>query len=248
MKSKNTFSTIWPDQAALAEAAAHYFITTCRESVGTNGIFTAALSGGHTPEIFYSLLATLKYSRNIPWNKVHLFWSDERWVKHESPESNYRMAKEMLLDYIPIASKNIHPVPVSGSPAKGAARYEKTIKKVLGSQNPAFDWLMLGVGADGHTASLFPGTAVLKEKKRFVSEVFIKENNSWRISFTYALINKASKIIFLVSGKEKAPVIEKIFNPHGKKMILPVCGVKPEKGQICWMLDRDAATGIRKLI
>jgi len=230
--------TIWKDHEAMSRAAAHFFVAASHRAVTKQGKFTVALSGGNTPERFYELLASPEFNKNIPWKKVFLFWSDERFVAHTSPDSNYNMAKKSLLDRIDIPPKNIFPVPVNGDPGQNASQYELTIKKFFTNTQAAFDWLLLGTGNDGHTASLFPHTPVLIEKRRLIKQVWIEEKKSWRITFTYPLINRAKQIIFLVSGKEKAPVVKAVFSKTVKR-IYPVQYVNAERS--LWIIDKAAA-------
>lgn len=227
--------TVWKDYETMSMAAAHCFVAACHQAIARYGKFVVALSGGSTPERLYELLASPAFNKNIPWKKVFLFWSDERFVVHTSPESNYNMVKKSLLDRIDIPPKNIFPVPVSGDPEQCARQYEATIKKFFDNKQAAFDWLLLGTGDDGHTASLFPHTPVLIENRRLIKQVWLKEKQSWRITFTYPLINKAKQIIVLVSGKEKKPVVNAVFNKPAKK-IYPVQYINPERS--FWIIDR----------
>jgi len=230
--------TVWKDYEAMSMAAAHFFVAAFHNSIRKHGKFSIALSGGNTPKRFYEILATIEFSRNIAWKKVFLFWSDERFVDHTSPDSNYNMVKKALLEKVDIPPKNIFPVPVTGDPGQNARQYEATIKKFFAGKQPAFDWVLLGTGEDGHTASLFPNSAVLVENRRLIKQVWLEEKQSWRISFTYPLINKAKQIVFLVSGKEKTEVINAVFNKPVKK-IFPVQYIDP--GKSMWMIDKAAA-------
>ncbi len=243
MKKVTAIST-WSTLETLSTAAAHFFVMECERCICEKGQFVVALSGGSTPKRLYELLATTEYSRNINWKKVFLFWSDERFVAHTDAESNYRMVKENLLDHIPIPAKNIFPVPVSGGAKECASRYERSLRKFFKKEKVAFDWLLLGLGDDGHTASLFPGTDVLQEKRKYIREVWVEQKKSWRISFTLPLINNAANIIYLVSGKEKASVMSSIVNREKIKPALPAQLVRPVKGTLFWMLDEEAAARI----
>lgn len=231
----------WKDAEALSIAAAYYFVTRCNKSIAEKDIFTVALSGGSTPKRLYEILATPEFSRNIDWKKVLLFWGDERFVPHSHEESNFKMVKEALLDKIKIPAKNIFPVPTHGWPQDCAASYDKTIKTVLG-RAASFDLILLGMGDDGHTASLFPGTKILEENKKLVKEVWVDAKQTWRISFTYPLINPSKEIMFLVAGATKAPVLKKVLSGRILKNPFPVQGVQLKKRNIIWMID-DAAAG-----
>lgn len=219
---------------SLSIAAAHFFTVACQRSITAHGKFTVALSGGNTPKRLYELLATPEFSNNINWKKVFIFFSDERYVPHHDPESNFNMASKTLLDHITIPQKNIFAIPVSSSPVKDALAYEAAVKQMTGDVKFAFDLILLGMGADGHTASLFPGNEIVNEKKRLVKEVFVKEKNMYRISFTLPLINRAKQVLLLVSGEEKKEVLKKILTKRNKIKQLPVQLVQ---GDITWMVN-----------
>lgn len=232
---------IWQDGEKLSLAAAYFFVRSCRESIVKTGKFAVALSGGSTPKRLYEILATPEFNRNIDWKKVLLFWGDERFVPHTHEESNYRMVKEALLDQIKIPKKNIYPVPTQGWPQDCADAYEKTIKQALG-RNASFDLTLLGMGDDGHTASLFPGTQILEENKKLAQEVWVDAKQTWRISITYPLINRSKEIMFLVAGANKTPVLKKILSGRKLKNPFPIQGVQPKNGNAIWMVD-EAAVG-----
>lgn len=245
--------TIWKDHEAMSFAAAHFFVAACRQAISKQGKFTIALSGGSTPKRLYQILASAEFNRNIPWKNVFLFWSDERFVPHTDVTSNYRMIKENLLDHISIPDKNIFPIPVNSTSKASATRYETSIRRFFNNKKMAFDCVLLGLGDDGHTASLFPDTAILKEKKRMVLEVWVEQKQTWRISFTLPLINKATQVVFLVSGSDKAGVVADILNYKKLKPALPAQLVIPGKtrlnsimgqGNVSWILDEEAAAKI----
>ena len=218
---------------SLSNAAAHFFTVSCQRCILAHNKFTIALSGGNTPKRFFELLATPEFSQNINWKKVFVFFSDERYVPHTDAESNFNMAAQALLDHIPIPSKNIFAIPVSSTPKKDATSYEASVKKITGDDKFSFDLILLGMGADGHTASLFPGTEILKEKKRLVKEVFVKEKNNYRISFTIPLINRAKQILLVVHGQEKKAILKRVSANKKTKKPLPV---QLLKGDITWMV------------
>jgi 6-phosphogluconolactonase len=230
--------TIWKDHEAMSFAAAHFFVAACHQYVARQGKFSVALSGGTTPQRFYEILALAEFSKNIPWKQVFIFWSDERFVSHTSPESNYGMVKKTLLDKIDIPPGNIFPIPVTDDPGQNARQYETTIKRFFNNKPAAFDWLLLGTGSDGHTASLFPNTPVLIENRKLIKQVWVDDKQSWRITFTYPLINKAKQIILLVSGKEKSAVVQAVFSKPAKK-IYPVQYVNAKRS--LWIMDKPAA-------
>lgn len=242
MPAQKPIISVWENADEVATAAAYAFVQDCNTAIVKKGIFTIALSGGNTPAAFFRKLAEPAFSRNIPWHKIHVFWSDERWVAHDHPDSNYRMAKENLLDHVPLIKSHVHPVPEKGKPASAANGYEKSIRRILSKSKGAFDWIMLGLGNDGHTASLFPGTAILSEKKKWVDAVWVEEKQTFRISFTYPLINKAGKVIFLVTGAEKAPIVKTILELKSTK---PAAAVNPSNGIIQWFIDQAAASVLK---
>lgn len=243
MAKKNTV-LIWKDTEAASVAAAHFFVTECQRCIAEKGKFIVALSGGNTPKRLFQLLASSEFSRNINWKKIFIFWSDERFVPHTDADSNYKMAKENLLDHIAIPAKNIFATPINKTAKESAAKYEATLRKFFKKDKIVFDHLMLGIGDDGHTASLFPGTTILQEKRKLISEVWVEQKQTWRISFTLPLINRASQIIFLVTGKEKATVVADVLKHKKIKPALPSQLVKSEKGIVSWVLDEDAASGL----
>ncbi len=199
----------------LAKAAADYIVALAVASIKEKGKFTIALSGGNTPSSMYALLATAHYSEQINWKKVFIFWGDERCVALDSPDNNAFNAKQVLLNKVPIPAKNIFIIPVDEKPVNAAIYYEATIKIFFKTDKPIFDLILLGMGEDGHTASLFPHTSILHEKKALVQEVFLAEKNIWRVSFTASVINQALHKLFLIADKAKASVLEMIL--HGEK-------------------------------
>jgi 6-phosphogluconolactonase len=237
MKKKKPIKLIWPDTQSLAIAAAHFIVAESNKAVAEKGFFTIALSGGKTPELLYKILTQSPFKENIPWKNVVITFGDERFVPASSDESNYKMANESLLKKVPLQKKNILKVKTEKiSPALSAIAYEKSIKKFVSVKYP-FDLILLGIGEEGHTASIFPGSVLLKEKKRLVKEVFVKEKNMYRISFTLPCINKAKNVLFIVSGKNKRDILKKIFS--GKYPLLPASMVKPA-GNLIWMMDKAA--------
>ena len=195
----------------LAKAAADYFIQLANEAIQLKGKFTVALSGGNTPAAMYKLLATDFYSQQIEWKKCYFFWGDERCVPLTDVNNNSFNAKNILLNKVPVPKKNIFVIPVDESPVNAAIYYEATIKIFFKTDNPSFDLILLGMGDNGHTASLFPHTTILKETKALVKELYVDEIKMNRISFTPPLINNAKHILFLVAGKDKEPMLKKVL-------------------------------------
>jgi 6-phosphogluconolactonase len=212
------------------------------EAIKRKGGFSAAVSGGKTPIDLYHQLSGMKGM--LPWDKTHLFLVDERFVSFEHRDSNYRMLKETLLDHVPIPQGNIHPVPTDRpAPRISAMAYEEDLKKFFRlskGQFPEFDLLLLGIGEDGHTASLFPGTPVLDDTLHFAVPVFMDEMRHPRITLTLPVINNATHILFLVIGKNKASVLRKIMNRED--VSLPASKVHPHKGKLIFVIDREASS------
>jgi len=206
------------------------------------GFFAVALSGGKTPVGFYRHLSAVG---GLQWNTTHLFLADERFVPPGSPESNYGMLRETLLNRIPIPSCNVHPVVTeTPSPAVSAERYEEELRTFFSLPEdviPEFDLILLGIGEDGHTASLFPGTEALKEKRRLVAPVKLGPALHDRITLTLPVINNARNIFFLVSGRRKRVVMRKLRQGHDRT--LPAAMVVPQKGNLIFLMDREAAGG-----
>ena len=209
--------TYFDNADLLATAAAEYFTKLAKEAIALKGKFTVALSGGNTPAAMYKLLATDFYSEQIDWKKCYFFWGDERCVSLNDKDNNSFNAKNILLDKISIPKKNIFVIPVNERPVNAAIYYEATIKIFFKTDKPEFDLVLLGMGTNGHTASLFPHTSILNEKKALVKDIYIDEIKMNRISFTAPLINNAKHILFLVTGKDKEPMLKKVlegeYNP-----------------------------------
>lgn len=239
MKQPVTIKTVWPDALSLANAAAHLIVTESNKAVLKKKYFTIALSGGSTPKLLFQLLAQPPYKDNIPWKKIIFAFGDERFVPPTSDESNYKMAMEALLKHVPVPKKNILGVPTQKkSPAECAKLYEQEIKKYVTKREP-FDMVLLGIGEEGHTASVFPNSPLLSESKRWVKEIWVTEKQMDRISFTMPFINQARNIVFLVSGQSKVAILKKIFSRPGAE--LPAAKVKASQ-YLFWFLD-DAANG-----
>lgn len=224
----------------LARAAAELFVAKSNEAVAARGIFTIALSGGSTPKVLYQLLAdpNKPFREQVPWSSIHFFWADERHVPPDHPESNYRMANEAMLSKVPVAKNNVHRV-MSENPdaAEAAENYEQTVLRIVSGKPPRFDVILLGVGTDGHTASIFPGSEVLHETKRLVAAPWVEKLKSYRITMTLRLINNAASVVFLVSGAEKAEIVKEMA--QGPKRY-PAQEIRPAEVRL--MLDREAAS------
>jgi 6-phosphogluconolactonase len=218
------------DPAALGQRAATWLASQLAHG---DGVLSVALAGGSTPRPVYRQLAA---RTDIPWPRIHWFWGDERFVPHDHPDSNYRMARETLLARA--AAANIHPVPTDGSPDDAAAAYDETLRRFAGNERagrPLFDVTLLGIGPDGHTASLFPGGAALAERARWA--VAVRDQARTRITLTYPALDNSAHIVFLVAGAEKKPILTRLFAGDGD---LPAAHVSP-RGTVRFFLDRAAA-------
>jgi 6-phosphogluconolactonase len=231
----------YPSTDQLARAAAMHFIECAQEAIEERGYFSVVLAGGSTPRIVYEYLATVELVPHVQWEKVHVFWGDERCVAPNHEDSNYRMAFEVLLRHSPIPVKQIYRMEGELDPKEAAQAYENRLRKFFGQKVPRFDLILLGLGTDGHTASLFPGTKALTETKRWVMPNYVRKLSSWRLTLTAHLINKAANVTFLVSGKEKAEILRYVLAGRYDPEEIPAQMIRPEQGQLRWLLDANAA-------
>lgn len=240
---------IFPSSIEMTGAAAKLFVVRAGQAVSARGRFTAALSGGKTPMAFYSLLAKAPFAAKIPWARVHLFWGDERCVPPDHRDSNYRQARELLIDHVPIPAANVHRMPGEIDPVEAAARYEQNLRAFFaphGDGFPALDIILLGLGRDGHTASLFPGTKAIRETARWVLGHFVDAQKGWRITLTPPVINTARMVVFIVAGAEKASALRDVMEGPFRPDILPAQAIRPAGGDLLWMLDRDATVLLKE--
>jgi 6-phosphogluconolactonase len=236
---------IFDTRGDLFQAAAQEFATRAENSVKDHGRFCVALSGGSTPKGLFTQLATGGAFPNIPWDKVFLFWGDERHVPPDHADSNYRMTKESLLSKVPIPSANVFRIKAETEDAGAAAgEYEQTLKICFGLRSgelPRFDLVLQGMGSEGHTASLFPGSPALEEQGRLVVAPWVEKFNTYRISLTFPVFDNAACVLFLVAGKDKAPALKDVFENPGN---LPASRIRPTHGELLWFVDRDAASAL----
>ena len=239
---------IYPDASQLAAGVAEQFASLARESVEDHESFLVALSGGTTPRDAYSLLASEPLASRVDWSKAQLFWGDERCVPPGSPDSNYGLAKRMLLDKVSIPAGNVHRIRGELPPDQAAEEYQKELRTIAAGRNSRdtgavlrFDLILLGMGEDGHTASLFPGTPALKEQDRWVVAQYVGKLAAWRVSFTPLLINAAANITIMVSGEGKAERLKQALEEPVHPEHLPVQAIRPASGRLLWMADAAAA-------
>ncbi len=233
---------VCPDAAALARQGAEQFIARAGETVARAGRFAVALSGGSTPAALYSLLAA-EFRDRVDWPRVHLFWGDERCVPPDHPDSNFRMTREHLLDRIQLPPENIHRMQGETEPVAAAAAYESELRKFFSAGLPRFDLVLLGLGEDGHTASLFPGSSALKETEHWVAAVYVDKLRSHRLTLTLPVINAAVHVAFLVAGASKAAIVKEILGSANASSY-PAAQVMPARGQLTWLIAADAAAGL----
>jgi 6-phosphogluconolactonase len=236
------------DVEDLNQRAAEHFVTISNRSVDSSGRFTVALSGGSTPKGLYSRLAQAGYRERIPWCGIHFFWGDERCVPPDHPESNYRMVYESLLSKIDVLAENVHRMKGEKEPAVAAAEYEAELKNCFNlpaGSLPRFDLVLLGIGEDGHTASLFPGSDALDETERLVVAPFVEKLGAHRLTLTLPVLNHAAQIDFLVAGQSKGDVLKELLEVKGESSRLPAARIQPRDGQLFWFITQDAAEKLK---
>lgn len=238
---------VYPNLNELSIAAAKYIMDISNEAIREKGKFTISLSGGNTPEKLYSILAKAPFREQMQWEKTFVFWGDERCVPLDDTRNNAYQAKLALLDKVPIPPGNIYRIPVNLSPAKAATVYQREVKDFFGKEPVRFDVMLLGLGENGHTASLFPGTNVLTEKAIGIRDVYVEEENMHRITMTPTLINEAHHILFLVSGEKKAEVLTKILDGSYDSQEYPAELIKPLYGELRWFIDFAAASHFQQM-
>jgi 6-phosphogluconolactonase len=233
------------DARELSERAAAATAATIADAVAHHGRCSLVFSGGNTPRPLYALLAST-YRDQIPWPQVHAFWGDERYVSSDDSASNYRLARESLLDHVPLPFRNIHPMPTHlPSPEAAAHDYERTLRAEAGQYTPPFDLMLLGMGEDGHTASLFPRSSALHETTRWVVAVNAPTQPSRRLTLTLPAIATAARIFVLVSGVGKADALAHVLSRRADPDDYPAAGLPSASGLVTWWVDRDAASGLR---
>ncbi len=237
---------VCPDLADLSRRAGEAAVGTINDAVRASGTCSIVLSGGSTPRTLYHLLASELRPR-IPWANVHIFWGDERYVALEDPRSNYQMAKEALLDHVPCLPAHIHPMPTHFPSADAAARnYERTLRNHFVGEWPHFDLVLLGIGDDGHTASLFPGSLALAERARWVVAAQAPVEPQLRLTLTLPALTRAAAVHVLVAGTTKADVLRHVFEGAGDWIKYPAAGVRFATGSVIWWADHAAAAFAHK--
>lgn len=240
---------VLPTVEALAEDAAQRFARAANDAVQSHGEFVVALSGGATPRSLYARLAAPPYVSSVPWSLVQVLWGDERCVAPDQAASNYRMAREALLDHVAIRAENVHRIRGEDVPAEAARAYERTLRTVVrtprgpprGTPGARIDLVLLGLGDDGHTASLFPAALDVPDGDRWVVARYHVPSSLWRVTLTPVLINAAAEVLFLVTGDAKAEIVRRVLEGPRRLQELPAQLIAPADGRMLWLLDAAAA-------
>ncbi|HUY93489.1 MAG TPA: 6-phosphogluconolactonase [Pirellulales bacterium] len=234
------------DREALTQLAAEEFAARAEAAIQARGAFAVALSGGSTPKELYARLASEAhpFRRRIAWGQVHFFWGDERHVPPDDPQSNYRMAHEAMLSKLPVRGENVHRMLAEQSAAEAAAAYEQTLRDyfhLAPGELPRFDLVLLGLGPEGHTASLFPGNTVPRDSSRLAAATWVEKLHADRITLTPAVLNHAARVAFLVSGADKAEIVAEVIRGPQRPEELPAQCIRPDLTSVVWLVDRAAA-------
>jgi 6-phosphogluconolactonase len=249
-KQKKPNTQIVADADALARRCLELFVVSAQQIVKKKNVFHLAISGGHSPQRFFELLGSEQKALSLPWDKIHLFWVDERYVPHDSPYSNYKLAADTFLTKVPIPKENIHPIPTDFEDFNSAARqYEKTLRSVFhikSGQLPKFDLIVLGMGSDGHTGSLFPNSNACFDTNDLACVVYLldqklPDQTVNRITLTHPVICAASQIVVLVSGAEKAKTLKAVLAGPPDEVRYPIHVLWPVLDKVIWLIDSPAA-------
>lgn len=232
---------VWPDAHALTTRAAELFAETARQRVAECDSFKVALSGGSTPRALYELLAGEIYAPRTPWEETQVFWSDERCVPPTSDESNYQMAHEAMLARVPIPPGQIHRMRGEDEPEEAARSYARLLEEKFDEKRPRFDLILLGMGEDGHTASLFPHSTALLDVDHLVAAPYIEKLKAHRLTLTLPVVNAAASVIFLAAGENKAETLRIVLEGEVQGQEYPAQLVSPERGELVWLVDEAAA-------
>lgn len=236
--------TIVDNLEQLYKEAADQFVDFAKKAIHERGKFVVALSGGSSPKAIFKLLATKDYAEQIDWKNIYFFWVDERWVPLDDEKSNAKMTFETLLDKVPVKKDQIFPMFKEGiSPEDYASEYEKEIRNILGNEG-RFDLILLGMGDDGHTASLFPGEKILHENEKWVDAYYLAPQNMYRITLTAPIINKAENILVITFGDSKKHALNEVLNGDYNPELYPLQLIKPERGELQFLTDSETMKSI----
>jgi 6-phosphogluconolactonase len=228
---------VLPNAAEVARAGAREVVDAARDAISNRGVFRVALSGGSTPRALFQTLASRRLRGRVDWDRARIFFVDERCVPPSHERSNYRMAKEHLLGPLRIPEADVFRMRGEDDPRRAAREYERVLSREFGGRTPRFDFVLLGVGADGHTASLFPGTRALAERRRPVAANYVPAQGEWRITLTLPVLNAARRVVFVAVGKEKRSAVSAVLRRKRGSAGLPASLVKPKRGSLIWILD-----------
>jgi 6-phosphogluconolactonase len=237
---------VYSDHEAMSVAAARLFVDGAQRAVARQGRFAVLLAGGETPRRCYELLAGEPFRSRVPWRAVHVFWGDERCVPADDARSNAGMARRAMLDQVPVPETQVHAIGCDRSPATGAAAYEELLRSFFTNGPSRFDFVFLGLGGNGHTVSLFPGSLALAEAERWVVETVPGAGDVPRVTVTAPLINQAALIVFLVSGESKSAVVREMLEGTPDPDRRPAALIRPVAGEVVWLVDRAAAMRLRQ--
>jgi 6-phosphogluconolactonase len=235
---------VLPNAAQVALAAAEELVHAAEDATSNRGVFRVAFSGGRTPRALFQTLASRRFRGRIEWGRPRVFFVDERCVPPTHERSNYRMAKEHLLGPLRIPEANVFRIRGEDEPRRAAREYERVLAKEFGGRTPRFDFVLLGVGADGHTASLFPGTRAIGERTKAVTANYVPALGEWRLTLTLPVLNASRRVVFVAVGPEKRAVVAEILRRKRGSADLPASLVKPKRGSLIWILDAAAAADL----
>lgn len=244
MTEENRDVVVFPDLDAVSEDAARRFVAIANDAVAQTNRCTVALAGGSTPERLYRLLASERYRDAVPWASLYVFFGDERCVPPDDRESNYRMAREAMLDHVPVLPEQVFRMEGERDPQSAAMTYDATLGDAFGltpGRVPHFDLILLGMGPDGHTASLFPQTDGLQVTERLATANYVPKFDSWRLTLTYPVLDAAMHVLFLVGGAEKADAVQHVIEGPFDPAEYPAQGVRTPEGTVTFLLDAAAA-------
>ena len=233
---------VLPAKAEVTRAAADRVVAAAASSIGARGRFTFALSGGSTPRALFELLASEAYRSRVDWARTDVCFGDERCVPPDDPQSNYRMAREALLEHVPA---RVHRMRGEDEPAAAASAYERELRELLGA-TPRVDLVLLGMGDNGHTASLFPGLHAVEERERWVVAEYVAEVSMWRLTVTPVVLNASAEVLFLVAGADKAAMLHRVLEGPRDARALPAQVVAPQDGRLTWLVDAAAAAALEQ--
>ncbi len=240
---------IFQDNPSFVSGAVDFIAGAAAQAIVARGRFVIGLSGGGTPKPIYARLAAAEYQTRVDWSKVHIFFGDERCVPPDDAKSNYRMTRNVWFDHAALPAENIHRIRGEDDPVREALRYEQDLARLYRTMAfPAFDLILLGIGDNGHTASLFPGTAALREKERWVVAQYVEVMTTWRVTFTAPLINAARQVAFLVEGAGKAQTLWNVLKGPYQPDVWPSQLIQPITGELHWLVDASAAARLAEQI